>query len=290
VKKIKEQQRGMTAGWKGLVTVMGKPPKASVKLYKKLKFKQELTFAEAKESVEQLVVPESNWGEDAFKAADTSNNGEIDLEELKQALAVLGMPDVTPEEAKWIFDAVDADGSGYLTYEEFREVAAKIAESHEAQSAEELMKGFDVSGDGGLDQQETWDALEALGVEMSEAQMAMFWEKCDTDHSGELSVSEFKAVVEMARVMVESEARGQPLTEEECRESLDTMPAYEKLMEEQKEDVMAVVTSSMKIKRASAADAGDGETIAVSELEQIVKEVLEVPGDGAEQQQPQAEV
>jgi Ca2+-binding EF-hand superfamily protein len=58
-------------------------------------------------------------------------------------------------------------------------------------------EGVDVDGDGAIDRDEMWDGLEALGLELSESQVDMLWEKCDADGSGELDIAEFGKAVKM---------------------------------------------------------------------------------------------
>jgi len=272
VTKIKEQQRALASGVKGLTTAMGKPPRTTVKLYRKLKFKKELTAVEARDTVDMLILPETHWGEEAFKAADSSGNGEIDLEELKSALVALGLADVSSEEAARIFQDVDVDNSGYLTYEEFREVASKIAEKEEGRAAEQHRHGVDENGDGSIDLQEMWDALEALGIEMSEAQVEMLWQKCDADGSGELDITEFGKAVDMARLIIDNTADGDLLTVEDCRDRLESLARFQTLTSQQRDAVIAV--AEQNIAASAGADPDTADTITASELDLIVEEVL----------------
>ena len=56
-----------------------------------------------------------------FKSMDTSGDGLIDVDELKEALAKAGKP-TTIEEAKTILDQHDTDGDGKISLEEFKAV------------------------------------------------------------------------------------------------------------------------------------------------------------------------
>lgn len=56
-----------------------------------------------------------------FKHFDTNGDGQISASELADALKTLGC--VTPQEVKNMMDEIDADGDGYISYQEFTDFA-----------------------------------------------------------------------------------------------------------------------------------------------------------------------
>ena len=285
VMSYKVRQRALAGGVKGLQTVLGKPPKGeALKRYDRLRFTG-LTAEDARDAVNMLIVPPSEWGAEAFAAADADGSGQVDLEELKTALVQLGMEKISDDEVGEIFDAVDVDRSGYVDEMEFKEVAVVLSEREERRNAEQMAAGVDVNGDGAIDRDEMWDGLEALGLELSESQVDMLWEKCDADGSGELDIGEFGKAVKMARLALDHTGEGERFYgESDIRERLECgAEKYQGLNPRSASDVVATAEAMIAAAEAAAAELDESHadalhrepaSISLVELDQIVTDVM----------------
>ncbi|MEN6426241.1 MAG: EF-hand domain-containing protein [Phycisphaerales bacterium] len=151
---------------------------------------------------------------DAFQLADANADGELDADELKNSvdiigkeLAAQGPPPALPEEdedddsdsteastLQDIFEQVDVDGDGVLSAEEFEIAAAQIAEKmmeqepqgppppprDREQATERLVQKLDEDGDG---------ALSAGEIPIS----SEVFDSADTNQDGVLSLEELRA-------------------------------------------------------------------------------------------------
>jgi len=114
-----------------------------------------------------------------FKLVDTSGDGKIQKDEMMSAAPKLHLSE---SEAADLFDELDADGSGYLSLEEFE------ATENPAQFIS-LFELVDLDGSGNISKEEMIAAADKLQMTEEEAQ-DMFYE-LDTDGSGFLSEDEF---------------------------------------------------------------------------------------------------
>jgi hypothetical protein len=77
---------------------LGKPPAGeAIKRYERLRFTG-LSAEDARDAVNMLLVPASEWGAAAFNSADADGSGEVDFDELKKALVSLGMEKISDAE------------------------------------------------------------------------------------------------------------------------------------------------------------------------------------------------
>jgi calcium-dependent protein kinase len=134
-----------------------------------------------------------------FQAIDSDNSGAITFEELKIGLKKLGS-NLAEEEVRKLMEAADADNSGTLDYQEF--VAATMAAS-KAIEDDKLVAAFasiDADGDGEI----TVEELEAVLIRNGMAdheKVADIVKEIDTNNDGKIDYEEF--VVMMRQDAVE---------------------------------------------------------------------------------------
>jgi len=142
-------------------------------------------------------VPASAIGEikRAFAEADENNNGLVDKRETQEVLRRLGCQDDTL--CDQIFDALDQDGSGTLSYSEF---VAAVMGNMKSLLNENLWAAFrelDRNGDGKLSMQEIagvmrCDKFKGLGLGAN-LDVEQVMKELDADQSGCVSFDEFAA-------------------------------------------------------------------------------------------------
>jgi calcium-dependent protein kinase len=131
--------------------------------------------------------------EAAFCAADTNNDGLLDIDEFTAAMRSHGMDD--SDEIEALFAAVNQDGTGKVKYSEF--VAAELDPAHYQNEGqiEAAFKRLDFDGDGSISRGE----LELLLVDAwgkgAAAEAASIISEADTNSDGVIDYSEFKAAM-----------------------------------------------------------------------------------------------
>jgi len=134
-----------------------------------------------------------------FKALDTDNSGELDLDEFR-ALFKTHMKGTTPEQMKSLFDFMDTDKSGTVSFKELSTALALLSTGSNEEKLEFLFGSFDLDGSGTL----TGDEITALVNQMKSVGMSMgrdaakmdsfingLLSKLDKDKDGEITKEEW---------------------------------------------------------------------------------------------------
>ena len=118
-----------------------------------------------------------------FNRFDVDQTKTIDKVELAQALQELNVQ-VTEEEITTILSEYDEDGSGELSFDEFRAIFGEA-------KLRSVFREMDVDNSGNISVDELGGALSALGYKLSQREIRSILRQVDSDASGEVSYSEF---------------------------------------------------------------------------------------------------
>jgi Ca2+-binding EF-hand superfamily protein len=131
--------------------------------------------------------------EDAFCAADTNNDGMLDIDEFTEALRGHGMSD--SDEIKEYFAAINQDGHGKIKYSEF--VAAELDEAlyQDEGQIEAAFNRMDFNGDGVISRSELELLLKDSWGSDAETEAATMIAEADTNSDGGIDLNEFKAAM-----------------------------------------------------------------------------------------------
>lgn len=122
------------------------------------------------------------WSE-TFDSFDTSGNGQLTIQELKEALKGMGA-NLTDQEIVTIFSDIDGDGSKSISKDEFiREMTKKNRQD----AFREFFAANDTDGSGAL----TADEIRKFASEDSEASVEEILAQCDANSDGKISLEEF---------------------------------------------------------------------------------------------------
>lgn len=128
-----------------------------------------------------------------FDNIDTDNSGTITYEELKSGLARLGSK-LTETEVKQLMEAADVDGNGTIDYIEF--ITATM-HRHRLERDEHLFKAFqhfDQDHSGFITRDELENAMKEYGMG-DEATIKEIIAEVDTDNDGRINYEEFCAMM-----------------------------------------------------------------------------------------------
>nr|XP_011447406.2 caltractin [Crassostrea gigas] len=122
------------------------------------------------------------WSE-TFDSFDTSGNGQLTIQELKEALKGMGA-NLTDQEIVTIFSDIDGDGSKSISKDEFiREMTKKNRQD----AFREFFAANDTDGSGAL----TADEIRKFASEDSEASVEEILAQCDANSDGKITLEEF---------------------------------------------------------------------------------------------------
>jgi calmodulin len=122
----------------------------------------------------------------AFKAYDKEGKGEIPSSLLGTVMKNLGH-NLKPDQLQEAIEAVDADGSGWIDFDEFLALMAR--KTKEAEDEQEFREAFRVFDKGNKGQIETGDLkviFKALDPDMSDEEIEAIITEVDEDGSGTL--------------------------------------------------------------------------------------------------------
>ena len=184
-----------------------------------------------------------------FHTFDLDNSGEIEFDEFKKMLPVLGVH--LPEaKALRFFTSCDLDGSGQIDKQEFLVALLSAqgviedpkqninSEEYTVLSPKDAFDLFDADGSGLIEYGEFAALLEYVNIHVDEKESRKMFDRFDTDFSGQLDLLEFKlAWLQLVDVKQQCKAHKVPISMLDTRSDL-----MEKLMrkldeEEKTEDV-----------------------------------------------------
>jgi calmodulin len=160
--------------------------------------------------------------QECFHRHDRDGNGKLTMQELSSLLGELGCAPRTREEQEelaQLYVLVDADGSGFIDFAEFRNLAQRIDEKlrgmrheHEEEYAKSIgfsdetlrdlrwcFESLDSDGSGQLDKLEARQAFSIMRLQVSQEAFESAFAALDIDRSGELSFREFLDLMRLLR-------------------------------------------------------------------------------------------
>jgi len=133
----------------------------------------------------------ANGVEQFFREADTDNSGYLTIQELSSLLNRKGYK-TTPDQVKAMFNSIDVEGDGKVSYEDYLEGMGQRPDTHhKAASMRRVFRSFDKSGDGFIDRSELAAAFQEMKMNLSDAEVTQMMKMVDTDGSGSLNYEEF---------------------------------------------------------------------------------------------------
>ncbi|XP_030506715.2 calcium-dependent protein kinase 24 [Cannabis sativa] len=130
-----------------------------------------------------------------FELMDTDKNGDLTFEELKEGFCSIGHP-ITDSEVQMLIDAADADGTGTLNCEEFVTVSVHLKKISNEENLSQAFSYFDKNESGFIEFDELKEALLDHKLDFANDQVIhdiLF--DVDLDKDGRISYDEFKAMM-----------------------------------------------------------------------------------------------
>ncbi|XP_041028577.1 calcium-dependent protein kinase 8-like isoform X2 [Juglans microcarpa x Juglans regia] len=145
---------------------------------------------------ERLSVDEVAGIKEGFKMMDTSNNGKINVDELRVGLHKLGhqIPDT---DIQILMEAGDVDKDGYLDYGEFVAISVHLRKiGNDDEHLHKAFELFDQNQSGYIEIEELRDSLaDEVHETNSEEVINAIMHDVDTDKDGRISYEEFAAMM-----------------------------------------------------------------------------------------------
>mmetsp|Transcript_27979 Transcript_27979/g.70342 ORF Transcript_27979/g.70342 Transcript_27979/m.70342 type:complete len:607 (-) Transcript_27979:156-1976(-) len=125
----------------------------------------------------------------AFRKCDLNGDGKMGKKELRNVFGNVSM-ELPDEQFDAIFEKLDIDKTGYVSFEEFSVGALHFRAQADEFRMLDAFKLFDRDNDGFISHAEMGDALDTIGMEVSEEIKTIFKE-IDVDGDGMVSAMEF---------------------------------------------------------------------------------------------------
>ncbi|CAL1353268.1 unnamed protein product [Linum trigynum] len=143
---------------------------------------------------EHLSVEEAAGIKEGFQVMDTSNNGKINIDELRIGLQKLGHQ-VSEADIQILMEAGDVDGDGYLDYGEFVTISVHLRKIGNDDHLRKAFEFFDRNKSGHIEIEELREALADDVDANSEEVISAIIRDVDTDKDGKISYEEFAAMM-----------------------------------------------------------------------------------------------
>lgn len=132
---------------------------------------------------------------EAFELFDTDKDKEIDYHELKVAMRALGF-EVKKVDVLKILKDYDREGTGKITFEDFREVVTdRILERDPKEEILKAFKLFDDDESGKISLRNLRRVARELGEDMTDEELRAMIDEFDTDGDGEINQEEFVSIM-----------------------------------------------------------------------------------------------
>lgn len=161
-----------------------------------------LSSDEYENLVDQLGLKNALSSEDFFARYDTDEDGEITAEELRAVNAEKRMPPPPPpvleeeESEEGFSSAVDTDGDGYISTEEYEAFVSGL-NTEEPLSSEEFFTQYDTDKDGKISAEEVRSGIEKAQGTPPEPPVRGLSSEIDLDGDGSLSADEYENLVSL---------------------------------------------------------------------------------------------
>eukprot|EP01022_Parablepharisma_sp_SALTPOND_P016845 TRINITY_DN2570_c1_g1_i1.p1 TRINITY_DN2570_c1_g1~~TRINITY_DN2570_c1_g1_i1.p1 ORF type:complete len:2323 (+),score=343.15 TRINITY_DN2570_c1_g1_i1:72-6971(+) len=132
-----------------------------------------------------------------FAKLDENGDGKVSEEELYRGLLASRRGKITKEEVKEIMQQLDANGNGYLDYNEFRnymlgQIKADILQAEDSlEDLREKFKNADVDGNGWLSTEEMYELIKKEYPKVKMDELAALIEECDRNKDMKIDIDEF---------------------------------------------------------------------------------------------------
>lgn len=132
----------------------------------------------------------------AFKAFDKKNEDKIKVGDIEQALRKLGH-NIKPDWLEKIEHTIDAEGTGYIKYDEFCGILRKkVQDDEDERELREMFRILDKEKRGEVNTNELRWILKNLGDDLTEADIDDMIADVDTDGSGWVDYNEFSKLMQ----------------------------------------------------------------------------------------------
>ena len=163
------------------------------KKYRKYKRKVKKKRALTREQVDEI--------RSAFELFDKDNSGNIDVNELRDAMKALGIY-LKKDEVKEMMRNVDKDGSGSIELDEFMALMAeKISERNPEEELRKAFRIFDDDDNGKISFDNLKKVAGELNEAVSDAELRDMIREADRNGDGEVDIEEFIEVMKKAKLI-----------------------------------------------------------------------------------------
>ena len=133
---------------------------------------------------------------EVFEVFDVSGDGEVDEDELGDLMCALGI-ELDDDEKSQLMSEFDEDNSGSISFDEFfMYMRRRQTPGDPKKLVEDIFKFIDADGSGEVTAQEFKDVINGLKTGMSEEEIMGLVREIDTSGDGTISIDEFAAVLE----------------------------------------------------------------------------------------------
>lgn len=125
-----------------------------------------------------------------FHKFDSDHSGDLGPEEFRSALRYMRLPCADEEACNLLFEELDFDHSGTISYVEVMRYSLLEIISGSSERLSDIFRLWDVDCSGTIDENEFRGAIRTLGVDVPRATVTKLFNELDEDRSGELEYGE----------------------------------------------------------------------------------------------------